>query len=289
MSSVLFTCFPTSPLSSFDASLFRVLLLRRFWLPMHPSSRFCRCGRLLDVLGHHRAACAQAGVLGRRGHAPERRCTPCLPRGGSSCHHKRDGTGPGFVAVAPGGRPPVGLVVAVEHDFGLCQCLRLRTVSVGRTWHSWAGWPPSRKFRLTLRLVCSFQRADDYFLFSVVLEKEKKEKQKQALEFMTGCAGPALPKQELGGVAEASPRRRGDLDVQRATEIGRSDRQPVEQVASDHVHSGSCFTFNAHQSPKAPERLVAVLSRGVGTSLGLRERGQSSVLADGEVRIPRWV
>ena len=65
--SVPFTCFPTSPLTRFDASLFRVLLLR-FPLPL---SRFCRCGRLLDVLGHHCAACAQAGVLGRRGHALE--------------------------------------------------------------------------------------------------------------------------------------------------------------------------------------------------------------------------
>ena len=37
----------------------------------YPLPRFCRCGRLLDVLGHHRAACAQAGVLGRRGYALE--------------------------------------------------------------------------------------------------------------------------------------------------------------------------------------------------------------------------
>ena len=59
--SVSFTCFPTSPLSRFDASLFRVLLLRRFWC-IPPSSRFCRCGRLLGGFGH-RAACAQAGVL----------------------------------------------------------------------------------------------------------------------------------------------------------------------------------------------------------------------------------
>ena len=29
--------------------------------------RTCRCGRLLDKFGHHRAACAVAGVLGRRG------------------------------------------------------------------------------------------------------------------------------------------------------------------------------------------------------------------------------
>ena len=31
-----------------------------------PSSRFCRCVLLLDPLGHHRAACGGAGVLGRR-------------------------------------------------------------------------------------------------------------------------------------------------------------------------------------------------------------------------------
>ena len=31
------------------------------------SFRFCRCGRPFDSRGHHRAVCAQAGVLGRRG------------------------------------------------------------------------------------------------------------------------------------------------------------------------------------------------------------------------------
>ena len=31
------------------------------------SMRTCRCGRQLDMFGHHRAACAVAGVLGRRG------------------------------------------------------------------------------------------------------------------------------------------------------------------------------------------------------------------------------
>ena len=64
-------CFPTSRLSRLDSSLFRVLLLRRLWLPLPPSSRFCRCGRPHDPSGHHRAACAQAGVLGRRGYALE--------------------------------------------------------------------------------------------------------------------------------------------------------------------------------------------------------------------------
>ena len=49
----------------------RLLLCRRLRLPMPLSSRTCRCGRLLDVLGHHWAACAEAGVLGRRGFALE--------------------------------------------------------------------------------------------------------------------------------------------------------------------------------------------------------------------------
>ena len=30
------------------------------------SAHFCRCGRPLDVRGHHRSACGRAGVLGRR-------------------------------------------------------------------------------------------------------------------------------------------------------------------------------------------------------------------------------
>ena len=40
-------------------------------LPFPLSSRRCRCGRLLDSYGHHRASCATAGVLGRRGFAVE--------------------------------------------------------------------------------------------------------------------------------------------------------------------------------------------------------------------------
>ena len=71
LSSVPYTCFPTSPVSRIDSSAFQVLLLRRLWLPLPPCSRSCRCGRLLDVLGHHRAGCAEAGVLGRRGCALE--------------------------------------------------------------------------------------------------------------------------------------------------------------------------------------------------------------------------
>ena len=39
----------------------------RLRLPLPLSLRSCRCGRPLDALGHHRAACENAGVLERRG------------------------------------------------------------------------------------------------------------------------------------------------------------------------------------------------------------------------------
>ena len=65
------SCVPTARHSRFDPQLFRVLLLRRLWLPIPPSDRFCRCGLPLDPRGHHRAACATAAVLGRRGFALE--------------------------------------------------------------------------------------------------------------------------------------------------------------------------------------------------------------------------
>ena len=84
LSGVPYSCFPTSALPRFDASQFRVLMLRRLWLPLPPSSRNCRCGRLLDVLGHHRAACAEAGVLGRRGFALESQNLPAGARVGTN-------------------------------------------------------------------------------------------------------------------------------------------------------------------------------------------------------------
>ena len=39
--------------------------------PTPLARRFCRCGRPIDAFGHHRAACARAGVLARRGFALE--------------------------------------------------------------------------------------------------------------------------------------------------------------------------------------------------------------------------
>ena len=71
MASVPYTSFPIAPHSRFDPQPFRVLLLRRLWLPLPPTARNCRCGLPLDSCGHHRASCAAAGVLGRWGFAVE--------------------------------------------------------------------------------------------------------------------------------------------------------------------------------------------------------------------------
>ena len=71
LASTPFVSFPVDRTSRIDAGPFRALLLRRLRLPLPLSVRRCRCGRLLDALGHHRAACATAGVLGRRGWALE--------------------------------------------------------------------------------------------------------------------------------------------------------------------------------------------------------------------------
>ena len=64
----------TSPLcllTRFPSQVFRVILLRRLQLPLPLTARNCRCGHHLDVFGNHRAACARAGVLSRRGFALE--------------------------------------------------------------------------------------------------------------------------------------------------------------------------------------------------------------------------
>ena len=71
LAAVPFTSCPTDRLFRIEPQCFRVLLLRRLRLPLPLSQRNCRCRRPLDVLGHHRAACAMAGVLGRRGFAVE--------------------------------------------------------------------------------------------------------------------------------------------------------------------------------------------------------------------------
>ena len=61
-----FTATPSCRETTIPSHLFGVLLLRRL---LH--DRACRCVRLLDACGHHRAACARVGVLSRRGYALE--------------------------------------------------------------------------------------------------------------------------------------------------------------------------------------------------------------------------
>ena len=62
VSQTLFSTSPTCRITRLGSHHFR---------PLPLTVRSCRCGRPLDALGHHRAACARAGVLGRRGFALE--------------------------------------------------------------------------------------------------------------------------------------------------------------------------------------------------------------------------
>ena len=72
LASAALTALPTSRVLRIDPQPFRLLLCRRLHLPLSLSHRTCRCGRQLDVFGHHRAACPEAGVLGKRGFPLER-------------------------------------------------------------------------------------------------------------------------------------------------------------------------------------------------------------------------
>ena len=66
----LSTC-PTCRVTRIPPQLFRVVFVLRLHHPLPLTARFCRCGIPLDSRGHHSAACARVGVLGRRGHALE--------------------------------------------------------------------------------------------------------------------------------------------------------------------------------------------------------------------------
>ena len=66
MAGMALSASPSNFFTRIEPHLFTVVLLRRLRRPLPFSVRMCRCGRLLDSLGHHRAACARAGVLGRR-------------------------------------------------------------------------------------------------------------------------------------------------------------------------------------------------------------------------------
>ena len=89
----LSTC-PTCRFTLLEPQVFRVLLLRRLQLPLPLTVRNCRCGHFLDVVGHHRAACARAGVLSKRGFALES-VTARVCREAETRHHagQRSGFG----------------------------------------------------------------------------------------------------------------------------------------------------------------------------------------------------
>ena len=59
---------PTCRLTRLEPQHFRVLP-RRLQVPLPLSVHSCLCGRPIDQFGHHRAACARAGILGKRGFA----------------------------------------------------------------------------------------------------------------------------------------------------------------------------------------------------------------------------
>ena len=87
----LTTC-PTCLVTRVEPQLFRVLLLRRLRLPLPLTVRSLRSGQPLDSCGQHRAACAQAGVLGRRGWALESVVARvCREAGGRSLEVVADG------------------------------------------------------------------------------------------------------------------------------------------------------------------------------------------------------
>ena len=68
----LLTVRPVGPELALDSALFRVLLLRRLRLPFPLAPARCRCGRPLDAVGDHVAACPRSGVLRARGGPLER-------------------------------------------------------------------------------------------------------------------------------------------------------------------------------------------------------------------------
>ena len=84
----VFVAIPTNRVARFDPQPFRVLMTRRLRLPMPLSSRSCRCGRLLDSLGHHRAGSAEAGGVGEVWVCSGVQRSASVPRGGRACVHE---------------------------------------------------------------------------------------------------------------------------------------------------------------------------------------------------------
>ena len=80
----LLTVRPVAPELALDSALFRVLFLRRLRLPLPLAPARCRCGRPLEALGDHVAACPRSGVLGARGGPLERAAARVCRENGSA-------------------------------------------------------------------------------------------------------------------------------------------------------------------------------------------------------------
>ena len=93
LASAALTTLPTSRATRIDPQPFRLLLCRRLHLPLPLSHRTCRCGRQLDVFGHQRAACSEAGVLGKRGFPLECAAAQVCREAGHECFRARHGPG----------------------------------------------------------------------------------------------------------------------------------------------------------------------------------------------------
>ena len=87
MASAALTAIPSKKEFRLAPQPFRILLLRRLRPPLPLSA--CRCGRPFDVLGHHRAACGTAGVLGQSWLGPGERRSTCVSRGRRTCSSER--------------------------------------------------------------------------------------------------------------------------------------------------------------------------------------------------------
>ena len=97
MAGMAFSVTPSKRLTRLESHVIRTQLLRRLRQPLPLSDRLCRCGPPLDPSGH-RAACARAGVLGRRSFAlASATARVCREAGGTSQDQsvdEGDGRGP---------------------------------------------------------------------------------------------------------------------------------------------------------------------------------------------------
>ena len=62
MASATLTAIPSRKEFRLEPQSIRLLFFRRLRLPLPLSARSCRCGRPLDVLGHHSTACGTVGA-----------------------------------------------------------------------------------------------------------------------------------------------------------------------------------------------------------------------------------